>query len=434
MKYYISIFLSIICLFALTLNSYCIDNDNLECIDRVYVKNIKSARIRITDMELSYPVIDLHGGNTLLFSFDQIESAREYYYYTIIHCSFDWKPSNLMFFEYADGFEENQITDYQDSHSTFVAYTHYELEFPNYDISLKYSGNYLLVVYTKDGDEKKVVCTKRFMVYENLVDVEGRVMASTDNMYRTTSQKLDFRINKKGYAIHDPFSEIKIAILQNYQWNDANLNLEPSFIDNNDIIYEWFEKPLFKGCNEYRVFDMINLEFPGENVFEIEFKTPYYYITLNEDKSKLFTKYLSYTDFNGLYAIRTDRYRNRDFPEVQSEYGIVKFRLNYNIPLNNADIYLYGELTNYELTDEYKLLYNLENRCYEKLLLLKQGYYNYRYITVSQDSKKTVDQSFFEGSYFDTENDYLLFVYHRNPRKSYDQLINYTMFNSYNNK
>jgi hypothetical protein len=427
----------IIFFIALLISNTCtaisINKDSIECTDKVYEKNIKTVRIFANDDELSYPVIDLHSDNFLLFSFDRIEPEKQYYYYTIIHCTHDWKPSNIMFFDYAEGFEENQITSYQQSHSTLVPYTHYELEIPNYDISLKYSGNYLLIVYTKNSEQDEIVCTKRFMIYENLVEVEGRIGASADNMYRTTSQKIDFRINKRNYEIYDPFSELKIVILQNYQWNNAYLNLEPSFIDNNTFRYEWVEKPIFGGSNEYRVFNIINLKFPGENVENIKFKNPYYYIDIMEDKSRLFSKYLNYTDFNGLYAIRTDRFANKDFPEVQADYAIVKFRLNYNIPINNVDIYLYGELTNYELTDDYKLLYNLETRCYEKLLLLKQGYYNYRYITVSKDEKRMVDHGFFEGNYFDTKNDYQLFIYHKSPQKSYDQLINYTVFNSFNN-
>ena len=73
--------------------------------------------------------------------------------------------------------------------------------------------------------------------------------------------------------------------------------------------------------------------------------------------------------------------------------------------------------------------YNKETRCYENLLFLKQGYYNYRYLSVNNKEKK-IDHGFFEGSFFDTENDYLLLIYHRSPRKSYDQLINYSIYNS----
>jgi hypothetical protein len=409
---------------------FSINKDTLNCDDVVYAKNIKTVRMHQYDLELSYPVMGLHSLNPLLFSFDQLESEPLDYYYTIIHCTHDWKPSNLMFFEYADGFEENKIRDYSNSHSTFVPYTHYQLEIPNEDISLNFSGNYLLIVYTKDRNKETIVCTKRFMLFEQLVEVEGRVNASPDNMHRKTSQKVDFRINRNGYEIYDPDTELKIAVLQNYQWNNAILNVRHTFMDNQYFVYESDDAVLFPASNEYRFFNIINLNFEGENVARIEFKRPYYYVELIQDKSKLFTLYSNYTDLNGHFAIRTDRYKNKDFPEVQSDYVIVRFRLNYNIPLNNADIYLYGELTNYELNDNYKMLYNLETRCYEKLLLLKQGYYNYRYITVSQDASKTADHTFFEGSYFDTENDYLILVYHRNPRKTYDELINFTILNS----
>lgn len=424
--------INIIILLAISIQSLAINRDSLEYNDKVYAKNIKTVRLHQYDWELSYPINSLYSENPLLFSFDQIESTPTDYYYTIIHCTHDWKASNLMFFEYAEGFDENRIRDYTSSHSTFVPYTHYELKIPNEDIKLNYTGNYLLVAYTRDGDNKTIICTRRFMLYENLVEVEGRINASPDNMYRKTSQKLDFIVNRRGYDIYDPNTELKVVVMQNYQWNNAIQNIKPSFIENQYFRYEWDDKILFQASNEYRFFNIINLKFNAENVDHLEFKNPYYYVDLIQEKSKLYTPYSYYQDLNGFYAIRTDRYKNKDYPEVQSDYCIVKFQLKYNIPLSGADVYLFGELTNYELSDDYKLLYNLETRSYEKLLFLKQGYYNYRYISVSQGKERKADHGFFEGNYFDTENDYLLLIYHRDPRKTYDQLINFSLFNSTN--
>ena len=42
----------------------------------------------------------------------------------------------------------------------------------------------------------------------------------------------------------------------------------------------------------------------------------------------------------------------------------------------------------------------------------KQGYYNYRYLTLNTKTN-LIDHCFFEGSFYDTENDYLLLIYHR---------------------
>lgn len=94
-----------------------------------------------------------------------------------------------MYFEYATGFEENVIDDYENSHNTFINYTHYNLEIPNRDVELTKSGNYLLIVYVKSGEETKVVITKRFMLFENVLEIEARTDKALLNDYRLHFQK-----------------------------------------------------------------------------------------------------------------------------------------------------------------------------------------------------------------------------------------------------
>lgn len=431
-KYNKIIFLIILNLFSYSVFAIEFDFDTISFDDKIYAENIKSLRAYYDDAtgnEFTYPFIELYSGQQIIFSFDQLETSPEIYYYTLVHCSYDWKESNLLYFEFADGFEENEIKTYEDSRSTFVPYTHYSLSLPNDDINLKKSGNYLLIAYKKNYDKNILVFTKRFMVFETLINVEASLNYIANSMYRKTSQKLDFVINYKNHEIFDPVSEIHPVVLQNYQWNNALYNLEPSFLDNQNITYNWEEKSLFLGSNEYRTFDIINLEFEGENVSKIEFKNPYYYVDLLSDKSKYDSKYSKYTDFNGRYGVRTKRFKSNEIPELQSDYIIVKFSLSYNVPIYNTDVYVYGELTDYELDDKYKMIYNSETRCYEKLLFLKQGYYNYRYLAVNAKTNK-IDHCFFEGSFYDTENDYLLLIYHRSPRKTYDQIIYFGVYNT----
>ncbi|HNQ69362.1 MAG TPA: DUF5103 domain-containing protein [Bacteroidales bacterium] len=432
MPYRKQLFLLSVALIFINNLIFSINPDSIACIDKVYEKNLKTVRLHPPDWESGYPVLDLNSDNYLLFNFDQIESPVDNFYYTFIHCTYNWQPSNLMFFEYADGFEENEILDYEESQSTFVQYTHFTLEIPNTDVSLTKSGNYLLVVYSKNDDNIQILITKRFMIYENIVEVTGRINPCIEGEYRKAYQKLDFTVLRKGINIYDAQSELKPVVLQNYQWNNALFNLPYNFIDNERISYEWDDKSCFDASNEYRYFNFNNLELNSERVENIEFKKPYYYISLVNDKSEMFSPYRSSQDINGSYVIRTNRFANKNFPEIQSEYAIVKFSLEYNTPINNADIYLYGDLTGYEINENSKLLYNLESRSYEKLLFLKQGYYNYKYLLVDKDVTKSPDHSFFEGSHQQTENNYLLLLYYREIGSSYDRLIYFSVFNSVN--
>lgn len=424
------IILSLLTLFHLS--SYTINKEEIVYEDRVYSSNIKSVRMHLEGWEVSYPVMELNGEVGLEFSFDLLDSDSENFYYTVIHCNADWTPSRLMFFEYADGFEENNIRNYEPSFNTIIPYVHYNIFLPNEDLSLNKSGNYLLVVYYKDGNEKNIVITKRFMIYEQLMDISGRVNASADNLHRRTSQKVDFRISRSNLYIDDPFRDIKVVIMQNYQWHNRIENLQPSFMNNHELVYEHEEKNLFRASNEYRYFTFHDTRTLSERVEHIDFRHPYFYVRLFADESNLFRRYSSSEDINGKYVIRTRRFGAQDHPEIESDYALVDFRLNYDTPVDNANVYIFGELSNWDISDEFRMKYNLETRSYEKLLLLKQGYYNYRYVLVHDDKNQPVDHTFFEGSHFETENDYLIFIYHRERGRTYDKLVAYKKLNSRN--
>ena len=425
------VILSALLMLCSGLYAFDFERDTVSCVDRVYEKNLKTVRLHLQDWEVSYPVMELYGEVGLEFSFDQIESQPQDYFYTVMHCTYNWKPSNLMFVDYADGFEENEIRNYEESQSTYVQYTHFSLNLPNDDLQLKLSGNYLLIVFVKEPAER-IVCTKRFMVYENLVTVEGRVNSNVFGEFKKEYQKVDFEIIPKNYPIYNPLDELKVTLMQNYQCDEAYTEMQPSFVGNDSYIFNWEDKYLFNAANEYRYFNFNNLELNSEYVENIEYRKTYYYINLVPGKSHYFEPYASAEDIDGGYIIKTNRRNNNNFPEIQSEYAIVRFRLNNPSMLGGASVYLYGALTNYEILPQYKMKYNMETHCYELLMFLKQGYYNYRYVVVPEGEGAGMDRFFFEGSHKQTENDYQLFVYHRNPSESYDRLINYTKFNSRN--
>ena len=66
--------------------------------------------------------------------------------------------------------------------------------------------------------------------------------------------------------------------------------------------------------------------------------------------------------------------------------------------------------------------YNAENEKYEQSLLLKQGYYNYQYV-VKSPYEKGIDESLIEGTHFETNNDYSIYVYYHSSLEDRDMLI-----------
>lgn len=420
----------LILLFALA-NASAISPDEFkgEYSDKIYKNSIKSMRMHHPEWEISYPIIELETDEVLLFSFDDIEGDANDYSYSVIHCTHDWKPSNLMFIEYADGFESNPINSYEFSLNTFVNFSHYELELPNRDLQFRYSGNYLLVIY-EDDDYDKLVCTKRFMIVENNIPVEAEISQSASSLLRQRAHKIDFTLHTSSYQISNPLADIKVVIMQNNSWDVVIDNLKPSFINNDELVYNHDEGNTFLASNEFRYLNFRNMRILSERIKDIGYKEPYYYVELFKDENRMFLPYSSVEDINGRFINKTDRSDVSGFPELESDYAIVKFKLESASDIPNSSVHLYGEFTNYRLDDYSKMEYNADEKQFEKLMLIKQGYYNYRYVLVSNESGKSPDHGFFEGHHWQTENDYLIFVYHLDPGAGYHKLVGYSKINS----
>ena len=91
---------------------------------------IKTLLCHKKEDELSLPILNLNTDNQLLISFDDLDADIKDYYYSIIHCNWDWTESDLMQSEYVTGFTDEPITDYEFSFNTIQKYTHYTFNFP----------------------------------------------------------------------------------------------------------------------------------------------------------------------------------------------------------------------------------------------------------------------------------------------------------------
>ena len=70
-----------------------------------------------------------------------------------------------------------------------------------------------------------------------------------------------------------------------------------------------------------------------------------------------------------------------------------------------------------------------EQRAYRADLLLKQGFYDFTYVTLGAGSNAP-DLTTIEGSHYQTENDYLILVYLSDRQQRYDRLVGMRFVNS----
>lgn len=391
--------------------------------DRIYSKNIKTAIIHKSGDEISFSVIELKNSNTLLFSFDDLDADVKPYAYSIIHCNSDWTESGLNQMDYIDGFLENQIDEYQSSYNTTVNYTHYTLTIPNNNIKLKLSGNYILKVFDNSNPTQTII-TKRFCVVEQKVSIDAKVRIMVQSGYFYNDQELEALLDFSGTELYNPSQNTKLVLLKNYNWNETVVISKPDMIRENELSYTNYNLLKFKGGNEFHHFNIKSIEYNVDNIVNIDFIDNMYHFLLAPNTDRTFDKYIFEPDINGRFKIDVNQ---RTDPATEADYSYVYFTLKMDIPLQTGDIFVWGALTNYEFSNESKMIYNFEEKAYECRLLLKQGYYDYQYVLI--DNNK-IDYTYIEGNHTQTDNEYTILVYYKDISKGYDRLVGVNQINS----
>jgi len=406
--------------------SFATTDSSLRYENAIYEGDVRSIQLLNSSSGFNFPVISL--GNeleTLKLSFDQLTSERDYFQYTLIHCNSDWTPSGLPRTLSIDGVGFENIDNASFSNGTLTQYVHYEVSLPTENTKPKVSGNFLLVVY-RNFDEADIILSRRVMVLSSKGAVNVAVNQSSQVEFRAQQQQVNFVFNKSSasYFIPNPYTDLKTVVLRNGEWKESISDLKPQFIKGNSYEFNQMMGTQFDGVNEYRFFDMRSLQIAQAGVKKRANIANQKHIWLISDKPRTFDRYMNWRDYNGRIL-----YDNRDLPEatrVESDYVFVHFSLI--MPAIKEEIYLYGELSDWEIKEGLKMYYNTESNQYEAVVPLKQGYYNYLFCAVSPDGSRNFKT--IEGSHSIAENNYMVLVYHRNQMMSYDELIGYGLVNS----
>jgi hypothetical protein len=402
-------------------------NDNvLKYDDYIYKPSIRTVQFHESTWDYAAPIIGLNSGEQLTLGFDDLDLDQKQYTISFVHCNADWTPSSLMQGEYLLGYYDVNILNYVYSMNTYQKYAHYSLVFPQSGLQFTKSGNYLMYVYV-NGDRDNIAISRRFLVYDEKAQITTSIR-QTPGAGQYTKQQLDLNLSGSGYDITNPYRDLNVILLQNNRWDNAVTDLKPTFINGTQLVYSLDEKSSFNGGNEFRYFDCRSLRFLTERVKNIyrddQLKN---HIQLQTDEIRSTKPYLFYNDINGSFQIRNSETAGN--MDVEADYVYVEFFLSYPKPLSTGNLYVMGKLTDWRMNRLSKMTYNDVKLGYEAKLYLKQGYYNYMYVQ-STDGKTGGDNTYTEGSFWDTENDYYVLVYHRKFGTYYDQLIGYKKLNT----
>ena len=361
------------------------------------------------------PIFQL--GDAFQLQFDDLYGNDASYFYEIVHCDYNWNPSDIQKRDYLQGLDNQRIQESSSSFNCLQIYTHYRLPFPNSTTQLKISGNYMLKILNED---KEVVFSRKFIVYENLATVPIQIKRARTVTNLDSKHNLEFTIKSNVINFQNPLKNIKTVLLQNGKFNNAIRNIKPQFTIGNDLVYKYDTPTQFWAGNEFLYFDNKEIRVASNTISRVDSQKDIYSSYLFTNEARANSNYYNNQDVNGNFVIRRLFAENSD---VEADYAWVYFSLS--APLfrsSDGAIYVTGMFNNYALTAENKMEYNPEKAIYEKAILIKQGFTNFEYLAVkpngSIDSENAID-----GNYFQTENEYTVLVYYKEDINRFTRII-----------
>ena len=401
---------------------------NLPCDNLNYRSEVQTVLLYADDNQLNDPIVpleDMMGRLTL--SFDIIDGQGEVLNYTFIHCDHDWQPTDIQRIQYATGYDSDRLDNYAFSRNTLIEYVNYQLKFPTEDMTPLLSGNYLLIVFGDDMND--LYFTRRFMVFDEKAHVGVTVPRYPDDLNLTdTHQQLNVKVNLNNYLTGNTQQYSYLTIRQNGRWDNAAEDLKPTYVYPDYISFEHHPQTVFEAGNQYRRFNTSNFYFQSENLAHIRQTDESYEIDITTCESRARLAYTTYEDIHGEKFIYVEN-ENLD-NSTEADYCRVNFFYKSEVPLTHEDLYIMGALNDWCFNESNKMTYDYRLRGYTCSMVLKQGYYNFMFVTIDRSTYE-IKTDLTAGNHWETNNVYKLYFYFYNALKGYDELIGYTVVNSH---
>jgi len=380
---------------------------------------IKSISFKSETGKHQFPLITK--GENFTLQFDDLLAGDNDYYYVIEYFDHDWKPSSLYKNEYLSGLDNLRISNHKSSYGTLQRYTHYKLTLPNENTQFLVSGNYMISVFDANDE---LMFRRKFLIYEELASIEAGVFRSRELEQFSTHQTVQFSVNPIGINIRNPNNDLKIILLQNEQWDNAKKLSKPQYIIGQELHFRYDLPAQFEGGNEFFHFDTKDNRITNPSISYVE-QEDLYQTYLFTDPERANYPYTFNPDINGDFVINTVLGED---PDTEADYTQVHFSLAKQYTLRDEEIFLYGKFSNYELNENYRLIYNPSYEVYERTLLLKQGFYNYKYVWKTEEG---LEKNKISGTHAITENQYLILLYIWDVGNQYDALIGVKTLSSF---
>lgn len=271
------------------------------------------------------------------------------------------------------------------------------------------SGNYLLEIYDYNGNN--LLFSIPFFVTEN----KGTLNSRVERLFaqREDGRPLDQLFSTYHYPdfVEYPQFDLSISYVQNRFWGQMRKAGYLDTITPGQLGGRLEREQAYIGNYEFKTLDLESFEPDGRQILE--------YRPGHIPPKVILRRDLQNFDTNPRYFPPS----NFGFPldKRNSNYARVKFSLETDRSISlSSDIYIVGHFNNWIISELNKMSYNSDLKLWEGDALIKQGQYAYKYLLVRNNTVKdlALDQGFLSA-----EQEYLTFVYFKDPDKHFDRLL-----------
>jgi hypothetical protein len=394
-------------------------------VDSVYNPLVRTVHFRETQDPVAQPILYLGREYKLDLHFDMMEGSPRNLFYGYCYYDRNWTPSNLQLMEYMNGFNESEIRNFRASSQTYVPYVHYKATLPGgKDYGFRVTGNFLLVVYDNSGE---IYLTRRIYVTDNSFRVNPVFQIPVDPEKSRTHQSISLTVTGTNRTvIVNPSKEIRVEIWQNGNPNKKNVLGDPFFFNGNQLNYTQQDGILFSAMREFRRKDVRSIQHRTLGVSYWDQINSEFHCFFKPEESRASKNFSFEFDFNGRFYIGfEDQFGSEG--DYLSEYVWCHPQLRTNVE-SEQPVYVYGAISDWQLKDEFRLDYDQTDKTYKGKFYIKNSVFDYMYATQNEDG--SINTSLYEGDWFETENDYFIFVYFRPFGGRFDNLVFAGRFNS----
>ena len=382
---------------------------------QAFSPQIQCVQVTVDGNPLLPPMLDKDKHQHVSISWDEMSHDYHRYIYHVQHCQYDWTPSDGIFeSDYLSGLNDQPVENYEKSFNTTQIYTHYQIRFPNPETGLLISGNYKVLIYEDGGSKDEPVLEARFCIYEKAVSIQTEVSSDTDVDFNQKHQQVSLHLNYGSLSVVDPHQQLRTVVMQNRRWDNMVVNPKANIRNNKGIAFTHCRDLIFPAGNEFYKFEILDVNRAAMGVDKMEWFDPYYHATLFAQTPG--RNYVYDEDQNGVAVIRSE---DDVDDETTAEYVLVHFLLKSE-RLPGGDIYVCGQWTNGTFDPKCRMEYNELEKCYEAVVMLKQGYYSYQFVQEDGTTGRTM------GDFYETENEYATLVYYRAQGARTDRLVGYS--------